>query len=138
MIFNKWFSYNETNEDLLRLRKKFSKDFNNSDYNNILSYDLIVYDGKNPSCLARMEGIDGKFVITGVVAEEGIENITLEDLSVRLMIRRAIDSGAEKVYFIPTEKSRKLAEAIGFKTSEEILRERESMVRFGDVGGDCC
>jgi len=138
MIFNKWFSYNETSEDLLKLREKFSKEFNSSDYSNILSYELIVYDGENPLCLSRMEGIDGKFVITGVAAEKGIENITFEDLAIRLMIRRAIDSGAEKVYFIPSDNSRKLAEVIGFEVTEEIIRECESMVRFGDVGGDCC
>lgn len=138
MIFNKWFSYNETSEDLLKLREKFSKEFNSSDYSNILSYELIVYDGENPLCLSRMEGIDGKFVITGVAAEKGIENITFEDLAIRLMIRRAIDSGAEKVYLIPSDNSRKLAEVIGFEVAEEIIRECESMVRFGDVGGDCC
>ncbi len=138
MIFNKWFSYNETSDDLMKLREKFSDDFKSSDYKNILSYELIVYDGENPKCFSRMEGIDGKFVIMGVVAEKGIENITLEDLALRLLIRRAIDSGAEKVYFIPTEDSRRLAEAIGFVTSGEVIRDHESMVRIGDVGGDCC
>lgn len=138
MIFNKWFSYNEINEDLIKLREKFSEEFDSSDYKNILSYELIIYDGKKPLCLSRMEGIDGKFVITGVASEGGIENITLEDLAVRLMIRRAIDSKAGKVYFIIDDKSRKLAESIGFKTSEENIRECETLVRFGDVGGDCC
>ncbi|SHJ02642.1 hypothetical protein SAMN02745751_01584 [Dethiosulfatibacter aminovorans DSM 17477] len=138
MIFNKWFSYNETSDDLLELRDKFSEEFNGADYSNILCYDLIVYDGEKPSCLARMEGIDGKFVIVGVAAGKEIENITMEDLAVRLLIRRAVDSGAEKVYFIPTENSRKLAEVIGFMSSGEKIRDCESMVRYGDVGGDCC
>lgn len=138
MIFNKWFSYNEKSDDLLELRDKFSEEFNCADYSNILCYDLIVYDGDKASCLARMEGIEGKFVIVGVAGEKEIENITMEDLAVRLMIRRAVDSGAEKVYFIPTENSRRLAEIIGFVTNSEKIRDCESMVRYGDVGGDCC
>lgn len=138
MIFNKWYRNNETSKDLDYLKDKFKDNFENADYNNMFSYDLLVFEDKVPACIARLELVAGIFLIVGMGVEKEFEGKEIEDFALRLLIRKSMDLGAQGVFVKPTENKIDFYKNFDFKMANKNFHEANMYYRYGDIDGECC
>ncbi len=101
--------------------------------NSLLIYEDDVLVGTGKLILA-----DGKFFIEGVSVKLEFRGKRYGDLAVRMLVRRAINMGAEKTYAKVNSTLVKMFENIGFKKQAEIENGDYLMCMEGDVGGHCC
>lgn len=141
MIHNKFYRHDDKNQDVNLLRNRFKEEFSNADFRNIFSYNLVIYDNNKPVCLGRLEMKSGLFVIVGISVDETNQADKIRDLAVRLLVRKASDSGAQGVYVKLNENTQALIDfykSYGFQLANKNFHEENTYYRHGDINGDCC
>ncbi len=147
MVSTKWFKGMNDFEDVLLVRnkvfideQKISKDLITDEYDQI-SYNVVVYEKNEPVGTGRLIFKDSKYQIGRIAVLDEFRGKRYGDLIVRMLIRKAVNIGAEEVHLHSQLNKKEFYEKIGFKTYgnpySEAGIEHISMVRKGDVGGDC-
>ncbi len=148
MISTKWFRNNNL-DDVIKIRAEVlvnEQKLNNSfvqDMFDSFAKSVIVYDNRKAVATGRLLYNDGKYIIDKLCVLKEHRNMAYEDLIIRMLVRKAVDMGAEKTYFCLSNidiscnpQIHSILEKIGFipdsKENEIII-----MVKHGDVGGDC-
>ncbi len=140
MIHNKFYRHDDKNQDVNLLRNRFKEEFSSADFRNNFSYNLVIYDDNKPVCLGRLEMKSGLFVIVGLGVDEIQQADKIRDLAVRLLIRKAADSGAQGVYVKLSghaEAEIDFYKSFGFQLANKNFHEEFTYYRHGDISGDC-
>lgn len=101
------------------------------------AYYIVVYDDGVPASCGALYNKNGTFEIYGVVTENEYRNKNYADLVVRMIIRKASEMGANKVYAKVPDESAEFFERIGFEKTQKDKSGNWTMLRFGDVCGSC-
>ncbi|WP_313346144.1 GNAT family N-acetyltransferase [Sedimentibacter sp.] len=99
---------------------------------------LLIYEDDVLAGTGKLVLIDGKYFIENVSIEEEFRGKSYGELAVRMLVRRAVNMGAEKTYANIDKSIVKLFEKIGFYKQEETDNGDYLMCMEGDVGGYCC
>lgn len=143
MILTKWVQ--EANlDEVFRIRKNVF--VNELGYENDCIQDMYDSFGKNvllfDSDMAvgtgRLIFKDGKYVIDKVCVAKQFRRNSYGDLIIRLLVRKAVDMGAEDTYIYAVPQMEKLLKKIGFVIEEHLADGILLMVKHGDVCGHCC
>lgn len=143
MISTKWFQGKNNIGDILKIRNKvFYEDLGKSetsisDMYDDFAYNVSVYDDDNPAGTGRLFFKEGKFFIDSVCVLKEYRGKHLGDLIVRMLVRKAVDMGAENTYASVDNSCEHLFENIGFVKIEEYKSGESLMMKTGDVGGHC-
>ena len=142
MISTKWFQGINLDE-VLNIRKlvfeselNFDSSYIYDDFDSF-SKSVLVYDSRKPVGTGRLTFKDGKYLIDKICVLKEYRNNAYGELIIRMLVRKAVDTGAEKTYAHVDKGIKKLFEKIGFIVDEELENEL-IMVKHGDVGGHCC
>jgi len=140
MIHTKWFQGKDNLKDVLEIRKEAlheALDGDASDIYDDFAFSAVVYDGDAPAGTGRLLFKEGRYFIDniGVVKEHRGKNYG--DLIVRMLVRRAVNMGAERTYAYACNGCMAIFENIGFEKTDSIENGRCLMVKTGDVGGSC-
>ena len=148
MVSTKWFQGINKLEDVLLVRNKVFLDEQNIDEKLItdeydqISFNVVVYENNLPVGTGRLIFKNNQYQIGRIAVISEFRGKRYGDLIVRMLIRKAINLGAEEVYLHSQANKKSFYEEIGFKAYgvpyKEAGIEHISMVRRGDVGGDCC
>lgn len=148
MISTKWFQNNDLAEVLNIRTEVFINElnFNNSSISD--EYDsfgksVMVYDDGKAVGTGRLIFKDGKYIIDKLCVLKEYRNNSYGELIVRMLVRKAVDMGAQKTYslidkldIVCKSQLKDIFDKIGFVTEKEengiII-----MVKHGDVGGHC-
>lgn len=147
MISTKWFQSNDL-DDVLKIRTTvFINELNldnslvNDEYDSF-GKSVLVYDNGKAIGTGRLIFNDGKYLIDKLCVLKDYRNNSYGELIIRMLVRKAVDMGAEKTYsYISLSdnsllKIQSIFEKIGFVADGEIS-EKLVMVKYGDVGGHC-
>lgn len=143
MISTKWFQGKANLNDVIKIRENvFCEELALNDYLITDMYDdfafsAVVFDDDVLAGTGRLFFKDGKYFIDNLCVIKQFRGRHLGDLLLRMLVRRAVNMGAEKTYAVVNEKCKSLFENVGFKT-ENVTNEKYIMVKTGDVGGGCC
>ncbi len=147
MISTKWFQSNDL-DDVLKIRTTvFINELNldtslvNDEYDSF-GKSVLVYDNGKAIGTGRLIFNDGKYLIDKLCVLKDYRNNSYGELIIRMLVRKAVDMGAEKTYsYISLSdnlllKIQSIFEKIGFVADGEISG-KLVMVKYGDVGGHC-
>lgn len=143
MISTKWFQGTNNINEVLDIRKKVLIEELGINENNIsdifdeFAFNAVVYDDNNAVGTGRLLFKEGKYFIDNVCVLKEFRGRHYGDLIVRMLVRRAVNMGAEKTYTECKSCCRKIFENIGFETVQSNNSEINLMVMSGDVGGHC-
>jgi len=144
MISTKWFQGKRSLNDVLEIRKKVfldeMKTLDNllSDIYDDFAFNVVVYEDNIPAGTGRLLFKDGKYFIDMVCVIKEFRGYNYGDLVVRMLVRKAVDLGAESTYVTVNEDCKQLFDNIGFVKIDDIGNGESLMKKIGDVGGDCC
>lgn len=142
MISTRWFQGKSNLDLVLELRSKVFidelkiKDYPVADMYDEFALNAVAYEGDIPVGTGRLLFKDGKYSIDNVCVLSEFRGNHYGDLLLRVLVRRAVNMGAEKTYALVTANAVKNFEAIGFAK----LQENDGyylMEKTGDVGGSC-
>lgn len=149
MISTKWFQGGNLSE-VISIRRAVLVDELNYDISLISDiYDnfgksVLVYSDGEAIGTGRLIFADGKYLIDNLCVLKDFRGNSYGELIIRMLVRKAVDMGAEKTYSYidnsnieSASKVKGVFEKVGFTISEEKNRELV-MVKHGDVGGHCC
>ena len=141
MISTKWFQF-EGLEDCLKIREiVFQEEMGlGCDYikDNYDEYGKIVvaYNDRKPVGTARLISKQGEFYLDKLCVIKEERKQGCGELLIRMIVRKAIDMGGEKVFAEIKENNLHLFEKVGFvvenRSNNSIL-----VVKNGDVGCSC-
>jgi len=136
MISTKWFQGKSSLTDVLEIRKKV---FNLlSDFYDDFAFNVVVYEDNIPAGTGRLLFKDGKYFIDMVCVIKEFRGNNYGDLVVRMLVRKAVDLGAENTYATVNEHCKQLFDNIGFVKIDDCGNKESLMKKIGDVGGHCC
>jgi predicted GNAT family N-acyltransferase len=148
MISTKWFQGNNLNEVLSIRNEVFVNEFNfdiSSIYDEYDSFgkNVLVYINEKAIGTGRLIFNNGKYVIDNLCVLKEFRNNSYGELIIRMLVRKAVDMGAEKTYsyidntdIISASKIKGIFEKIGFIMDKE-EDGKSIMVKYGDIGGHC-
>lgn len=99
---------------------------------------LVIYENNALAGTGKLVFVDGKYFVENVNIKEEFRRKSYGELAVRMLVRRAVNMGAEKTYARIDKSIVKLFEKIGFYKQEETDNGDYLMCMEGDVGGHCC
>lgn len=147
MISTKWFQSNDL-DDVLKIRTmvfinelNFDTSLVNDEYDSF-GKSVLVYDNEKAIGTGRLIFNDGKYLIDKLCVLKEYRNNSYGELIIRMLVRKAVDMGAEKTYsYINLSdnsllKIQGIFEKIGFIADGEVSG-KLVMVKYGDVGGHC-
>ncbi len=147
MISTKWFQSNDL-DDVLKIRTmvfinelNFDTSLVNDEYDSF-GKSVLVYDNGKAIGTGRLIFNDGKYLIDKLCVLKEYRNNSYGELIIRMLVRKAVDMGAEKTYsYINLSdnsllKIQGIFEKIGFIADGEVSG-KLVMVKYGDVGGHC-
>lgn len=114
----------------------FDSNYMHDDYDSF-GKNVLVYDSEKPVGTGRLIFKDGKYIIDKICVLKEFRNNSYGELIIRMLVRKAVDIGADKTYANIDKKLKMLFEKIGFIVDSE-LEDNLIMVKYGDVGGHCC
>jgi len=144
MISTKWFQGKSSLTDVLDIRKKVFldemkiSDILLSDFYDDFAFNIVVYENNLPVGTGRLLFKDGKYFIDMVCVIKEFRGNNYGDLVVRMLVRKAVDLGAENTYAIANEHCNQLFNNIGFVKIDDYGNNESLMKKVGDVGGHCC
>lgn len=130
MITTRWLQGKDNINEALRIRNAISDIFDD------FAFYVVVYEDLSPAGTGRLLFKDGKYFIDNVCVLNAFKDKQIEDLIIRMLVRRAVNMGAQNTYAEIIEKNKLLYENIGF----EIVEYYDNMLlmkKHGDVGGHC-
>ena len=102
---------------------------------------VVVYDGEKPVATGRMLVLDGKCILGRVAVLKEERGKRYGDFVVRLLIRKATESGFDEQHIHAQTAARGFYEKLGFEAyGDEFLEagiRHISMLHKGDVGDKC-
>ncbi|MGD9568382.1 MAG: GNAT family N-acetyltransferase [Sedimentibacter sp.] len=145
MISTRWFQGKNNINEALEIRKKvFIEEMNLIENINItdnfddFAFNAVAYEDDVPVGTGRLFFKDGKYFIDNVCVIKEFRGRHYADLIVRMLVRRAVNMGAEKTYTECSQRIKMLFENIGFETVQSNEQGIHLMVKSGDVSGHCC
>ncbi|MFA9423583.1 MAG: GNAT family N-acetyltransferase [Sedimentibacter sp.] len=144
MISTKWFQGTNNLEIVLEIRKKvFGEELNKSEDNVFDIYDdfafsAVIFEDDLPVGTGRLLFKDGKYIVDMLCVLKKFRGNNYGDLIVRMLVRKAINMGAENTYATINENCKQLFENIGFEKITTYENGELLMLKIGDVGGNCC
>lgn len=142
MISTNWIKGNDNINEALKLRNKiFIEEMNLPNYGlsdiyDDFSFNVVAYNDDEPVGTGRLLFKDGKYFIDNVCVVKEFRRKHFGDLIVRMLVRRAVNMGAEKTYAEANEDSKLLFESVGFQLVN-FSKGIYLMVKTGDVSGHC-
>lgn len=97
---------------------------------------LLIYEDDTLAGTGRLVVSDKKYFIENVSVKEEFRGESYGELAVRMLVRRAVNMGAERTYAIIDKDIAGLFEKVGFAKLEE-TDNTYLMCMEGDVGGHC-
>ena len=103
MISTKWFQQNNL-DDILKIRTEvYCTEFNLSsdlisDEDDIFAHNVLLYEDNTPVGTGRLSYKSEKYIIDKLCVLKEHRNKNYEDLIIRMLVRKAINMGAEDVY----------------------------------------
>ena len=101
---------------------------------------LVCYDG-TPAAAGRIWIENGRFTLGRIAVLKEFRGKRLGDLVVRLLIRKAFDSGGKRQWLHAQIPAQKFYEKLGFTPQGDVYEEAGiphiTMVREGDIFGKC-
>lgn len=143
MISTKWFQGINNINYALDIRKQVIIEElklienNISDIFDEFAFNAVVYDDENAVGTGRLLFKEGKYFIDNVCVLKEFRGRHYGDLIVRMLVRKAVNIGAEKTYTECKSSCTKMFEDIGFVTVQSNESGINLMVMTGDVGGHC-
>lgn len=146
MISTKWFQGIDKIDSIIKIRKEvFSDELNKEKYlvqdiYDEFAFNVLAYEDEVAVGCGRLLFNDGKYFIDNVCVIKKYRRRHMGNLIVRMLVRKAINLGAEKTYARVDEGSKSLFESIGFTIDNSYYNKDEKlylMVKNGDVGGHC-
>lgn len=140
MIHTKWFQGRDNLKDVLEIRKQTLYESCGEDASDIyddFAFSAVVYDGDVPAGTGRLLFKEGRYFIDNVGVVNEHRGKSFGDLIVRMLVRRAVNMGAEKTYAYVCDGCMDIFESIGFEKTGSAENGKFLMVKAGDVGGDC-
>lgn len=142
MISTKWVQGRNNINEALEIRKKvFIEETkikeNISDNFDDFAFNVVVYEDDVPVGTGRLLFKDGRYFIDNVCVLKEFRGRYYADLIIRMLVRRAINMGAEKTYTDCSESLKMLFEQIGFETINTNEQGINFMMKIGDVSGHC-
>jgi len=144
MISTKWVQGKTNLIDVLKIREKvFCEELNKSDtlisdFYDEFAFNAVIYEENISAGTGRLLFKDGKYIIDMVCVDKEFRGNNYGDLIVRMLVRKAVDMGAENTYATVNENCRHLFENIGFEKITAYENGESLMMKVGDVGGHCC
>lgn len=142
MISTKWFQGKEESHNYIEIRKKvFNSEFlmkeKITDIYDEFAFNVVIYEDEIPAGTGRLLFKEGKYFIDKVCVLKEFRGNNYSDLIIRMLIRKAVNIGADKTYAMIQNEYIKKFEKVGFI---EVNKENEGvlMMKEGDVGGHCC
>jgi predicted GNAT family N-acyltransferase len=148
MVSTKWFQGNDLTE-VLKIRTKFfinELNFDNSsisDEYDSFGKNVMVYDDGIAVATGRLIFKDGKYIIDKLCVLKEYRNNSYGELLVRMLVRKAVDMGAQKTYSLINKADlsseyhfQEIYDKIGFVVDGE-ENGNLIVVKHGDVGGHC-
>lgn len=140
MIWTKWFQGISEDSIFLDIRRKVLNEIGDSgeltDIYDQFAFNLVAYNDDAPAGIGRLLFKEGRYFIDNIYVFESQRDKNIADLIIRMLVRKSVDLGSDKVYTYANDTYEQLLKKIGFEKSGnengEIL-----MVKVGDVGG-CC
>lgn len=143
MISTKWVQGKNNIQEAVKIRNNvFIEEMNLSNYCTSDIYDnfafnVIAYNDDIPVGTGRLLFKNEKYFIDNVCVIKEYRRKHLGDLMVRMLVRKAVNMGAERTFAEVNHDCKSLFESIGFKT-EHSENNLHLLVKIGDVGGHCC
>lgn len=141
MISTKWLQGSNL-EEVLKIRTavfenelNFEKEYIYDAYDSF-GKNVLLYDSGKAVGTGRLIFKDGKYLIDKICVLKEFRKNAYGELIIRMLVRKAVDMGAEKTYTHIDNKFRNLFEKIGFIVDSE-AGEKLIMIKCGDVGGHC-
>lgn len=144
MISTRWLQGKEKLNDILKIRKQvFCEEKNNNDFLLTDNYDdfafnVLIIEDDVPAGCGRLLFKERKYFIDNVCVLKEYRGRHYGDLILRMLVRRAVDMGAEATWSLVDSNCKHLFEAVGFISKEECEQGKLLMSKIGDVGGECC
>lgn len=143
MISTRWFQGKNNINEALDIRKKvFIEEMNLreniSDIFDDFAFNAVVYEDDEAAGTGRLLFKEGKYYIDNVCVLKEYRGKHYGDLIIRMLVRRAVNMGAENTFAVVDNKIEHLFKNIGFEKVEEYGDNKSLMVKTGDVGGHCC
>lgn len=148
MISSKWFSGYDNLDDCHYIRNSVFVDEQKIDKN--LEFDgsdtnafchLAVYENNKPVATGRIIIENSQYLIGRVAVLKEFRKKGYGDLVIRMLIRKAYDSGAEKQYVHAQISAKGFYEKLGFipygNEFDEAGINHICMVHSGDIESDC-
>jgi len=143
MISTKWFQGIESKHNFLEIRKSvFCEELkvgeeSISDFYDQFAFNVVLYDDDKSAGTGRLIFKDGKYFIDKLCVLKKFRGNNYSDLIIRMLIRKAVNIGAEKTYASIDKKYRLIFKKIGFEEIETDSNVNILMMKEGDVGGNC-
>ena len=143
MISTKWFQGIESKRNFIEIRKSvFCEELkvgeeSISDFNDQFAFNVVLYDDDKSAGTGRLIFKDGKYFIDKLCVLKKFRGNNYSDLIIRMLIRKAVNIGAEKTYASIDKKYRLIFKKIGFEEIETDSNGNILMMKEGDVGGNC-
>ena len=143
MISTKWFQGVNNIAHVLEVRKKvFFDELNQEkflmhDIYDEFAFNVVIYEDEIPVGCGRLLFKEGKYFIDNVCVLKEHRGRHYGDLIVRMLVRRAVNMGAENTYSLVDSTCKHLFVKIGFIVTGEYEDGNSLMMKAGDVGGGC-
>lgn len=144
MISTKWFQGRDSLNIVLEIRKKvFCEELKIgqdliSDVYDDFAFNAVVFEDDVPAGTGRLLFKEGKYIIDMLCVLKEFRSNHYGDLIVRMLVRKAVNMGAENTYATVNGNCMYLFENIGFEKITTYENGESLMVKVGDVGGHCC
>ena len=142
MVSTRWLQGAKNISEALNIRKAAFEELklgkaNISDVFDDFSFNVVVYEDDEGAGTGRLLFKDGMYFIDNVCVLKEFRGRRYGDLIVRMLIRKAVNMGAEKTYTECSNKCRAFFERIGFESICTNENGNHLMLKVGDVGGHC-
>lgn len=142
MISTRWFQGKNNIKEALEIRNKvFIEEMNLresiSDIFDDFAFNALVYEDDEAVGTGRLLFKEGKYYIDNVCVLKEYRGKHYGDLVIRMLVRKAVNMGAENTYAVVYNKNEHLFKNIGFEKVEEYGNNKSLMMKTGDVGGHC-
>lgn len=143
MISTKWLQGKTNLKDVFKIREQvFCEEKEKSecsltdDYDDF-AFNVLLMEHEIPVGCGRLLFKEGKYFIDSLCVLKEYRGKCYGDLIVRMLVRRAVDMGAESTWVLVDNSCKHLYERIGFNVTEEHEYGKSLMAKIGDVGGEC-
>lgn len=143
MIYGKYLTSMDDISPVLKIRgqvfESIKPDWALRDSTDDKAVYALAFSGDTPAACARLAIENDKFTISRVCVLPDSRKKGLGDLTIRMLLVRATDLGAEEIFVYPLAQAREFYAKYGFEPyGENVMRAtRESIDRAGGCSGHC-